>query len=247
MKTQLLNLKIAATVVVASLTLIPFSPANAQTRRSHSVTSSSEKKSDKEKTKPEKKDKDQKRDVKYEKVEKQKYQPEVRRNDVDKKDRGQEARHDDFDRQHRTKSDSKYEKFDRPNRNESRDHRIADDRRSKRHYESRHHDHNDGLYIASQVYRTIRPVVVHANNRPRIVYRNMPRKAFLVTIDDCNYYYYKGRFFMASPRGYYLVEAPDRIQCLPLGTIQFLANGVSMYRYRDIVFVATPFGFSVRI
>lgn len=237
MKAHLLNnTKIAATVVVVTLALSPFSTVNAQNRRSQSNSPSANHKSNKEQVQPTKREKEPKRDVRYEKVEKSnKPQMAKHRENLDKSEK------------QRTHDAPKYADR-RPNR--ERDEYRRDEHRDRNDHYSRDYNHRDNRHFERAVYRTAGHIIaahVIDNHHPRIVYRRMPRKAFLVTFDDQMFYYYKGRFFLNSPRGYYLVDPPTCIHRLPNGTVQFFADGISMYRYRDILFIETPHGFRIHI
>jgi len=86
----------------------------------------------------------------------------------------------------------------------------------------------------------------HWKNHP-ISFRNLPRKAMMVHLDGEGYIYHKGMFYMASPFGYYRVDPPQYLRVLPGGCHMVWVNNHPMFRYHDILFVETPFGFKIMI
>lgn len=86
----------------------------------------------------------------------------------------------------------------------------------------------------------------HWKNHP-ISFRNLPRKAIMVHLDGEGYIFYKGRFYMASPFGYYRVDPPQYLKILPRGSHRVWVNNHPMFRYHDILFIETPFGFKIMI
>lgn len=84
------------------------------------------------------------------------------------------------------------------------------------------------------------------NHHP-VSFRKLPRKAFMVHLDGEGYIFYKGNFYMASPFGYYRVDPPQYLRVLPGGCHRVWVNNHPMFRYNDILFVETPFGFKIMI
>lgn len=88
----------------------------------------------------------------------------------------------------------------------------------------------------------------HKNwNHHPVSFRKLPRKAVMVQLDGDGYIFYKGNFYMASPFGYYRVDPPQYLRVLPRGCHRVWVNNHPMFRYNDILFVETPFGFKIMI
>ncbi len=87
----------------------------------------------------------------------------------------------------------------------------------------------------------------HYREHHPISFRKLPRKAVWVHLNGEGYFLYKGKFFMASPFGYYRVDPPKYLRILPDGCHRVWVNGNPMFKYHDIFFIETPLGFKIMI
>ncbi|MBN1926173.1 MAG: hypothetical protein JW798_10080 [Prolixibacteraceae bacterium] len=102
------------------------------------------------------------------------------------------------------------------------------------------HGHNPHIYYGNKNYW-------HKYNKPNIAFRRLPRKAVWVKLDGDSFFFYRNRFYKASPFGYYRVKPPRYIQVLPHGAQLLIVNGLPVYHYFGVHFVKTPFGFEILI
>jgi len=78
-----------------------------------------------------------------------------------------------------------------------------------------------------------------------ISFRNLPRRAVWVLIDGENYAFYRGRFYLPGPFGFYRVTPPDYLRTLPEGCFRVLVDDQPMWNLNGILFLETPFGFKI--
>jgi len=136
-----------------------------------------------------------------------------------------------------------------------------DEVRDERHGRDKHNDEygrNDGPrgngYHSSHnnrpKYVHVNPPRVHPNDyiwhhHKNVRYRHLPRKAVWIAIDGMNYAYYKGRFYLPGPFGFYKVTPPTYLHNLPGGCIRVHVDGTPMWGLHGILFIETLFGFKV--
>jgi len=116
-------------------------------------------------------------------------------------------------------------------------------------YTNNHHKNNGPVvfnnrpvkYKNDRVYHKRLPVQRH----PQLVV-NTPRNFLAVHIDGCRYYVNEGRFYRHIPeRGFVLVERPAHIKVLPAGVVKVRINGNFYFRYHNILFEWTPWGYRI--
>ena len=112
-------------------------------------------------------------------------------------------------------------------------------------------DHRDKKHIDKDIHVRVDPFPHreirrhHVKPRPHICFRTMPRKAVWVMLEGNSYAFYRGKFYLPSPFGFYRATPPVYLQTLPEGCFRVIVNGQPMFRYHGILFIETPMGFKV--
>ncbi|MFB6316970.1 hypothetical protein [Saccharicrinis sp. FJH54] len=81
--------------------------------------------------------------------------------------------------------------------------------------------------------------------RPHLVVKP-PRNFMAVHIDGSRYYVHNGMFYRHIPnRGFILVERPTHIKVLPEGVVKVRIKGNFYFKYHNILFEWTPWGYRI--
>ena len=116
-------------------------------------------------------------------------------------------------------------------------------------YTGNHHKNNGPVVFNNRpvkfknerVYRKRVPV----RTQPHLVIKP-PRNFLAVHIDGCSYFVHDGRFYRHIPnQGFVLAERPTHIKVLPAGVVKVRINGNFYFRYHNILFEWTPWGYRI--
>lgn len=130
--------------------------------------------------------------------------------------------------------------YDNRNNHKGKDHRNNDWDRS--YHRNWNHKHAPDFHVNLDL-RPHHNYNWHRHNH--ISFKHLPRRAVWVLIDGENYAYYKGRFYLPGPFGFFRVTPPDYLRALPNGCFKVLIDNQPMWSLNGIFFLETPFGFKI--
>lgn len=132
----------------------------------------------------------------------------------------------------------------------NRDDRRYDDKRYGKHRQTVHNNKSDYHYkYHSPKVHVLPPRYSEKHYRwhrhHHVSFRTLPRKASWVFIDGVNYAYYRGKFYVPGPMGFYSVTPPVYLRNLPHGCVRIMMNGSPAWSLNGIILIETPFGFRI--
>lgn len=112
--------------------------------------------------------------------------------------------------------------------------------------------HSGGVHSTWNYDYNRHPVHRNYNNRYYQTYQHrspnlrvqLPQGFFGLTLDDTHYFHYDGIFYRQHPRGGFVAVAPPKyFRHIPAGSVQIVIDGRVYFRYHNLVFKHTAFGF----